>query len=834
MSLSVRIIRVICLLGVLTPLTVAEAQYIRRDRGERTDRSERAVPVITDPVPVREAPREPSPTPPETTAPRQREPTPRPAPAQRPAPAEPAEEVETVPEPPEDRIDISADRLEFDADRQLMIGVGNVVVTQFGDELRADYIEVHTETREAKARGDVFFQRGDRIWEGEELAYNFRTREGDFGDFLLFTDPFYISARESQQVGRDVIHLRSARLTTCSGDQRQEFTLRARQATITDGSVLRARHVVAHLYGVPIFYTPYLKKDFERDSNVEIMPGYSSRMGPFVLTAYNWYPTPDVKASTQLDYRTKRGVGVGQRVRWRLPENNAQGRFQAYYINDDRPIRSESQRRTREGLVDSDRYWIGLRHGQAVGDRNYFMSDVNYVSDPFMLEDFFDREFRRGVQPENRVALIRRDNRYTAGLLFNFRLNDFFENVNRLPELSLDINRFELGTSGFYYESEHRGSYLERVFPEQGDREDYDSVRVDTLHQVLYPMRHFGFLSVVPSVAYRGTWYSSTPDPIVFIDVEPLFDEDGDPLVDEDGVVLFEETERVEISDGGAVFRSLFEFGIDTSFKAFRVINERPNYLGSGLRHIAEPYARYTLVPEPSEVPGDLYQFDRIDSLDERHEIRFGIRNKLQTRRTGGRPTQDARRILDDFDLSIDVEDEEEAMQQAGRRTRIHDFIDINMFTIFRIDPDEDENDFDDFFFDARLRLADWIHVDFDGAYDWYENEMRLFNTQLHLYARDRSRFSVEYRYNRDRRQTVQPEVVLFPRARWSYRAYWRYDIEESDLEEQSYMIQRRFDCTKLALGVRGRADGEDDTEWRAWAQVTLLAFPDSELRIGR
>lgn len=729
-----------------------------------------------------------------------------------------------------DRVEIDADRLELDTERRILTGIGNVIITQHQDMLQADFVEYNMETQEARARGNIVMTRGGRTWEGEELSYNFRTREGDFGEFLLYREPFYLSSRESRQVSPTVIELRSARLTTCSGDQRQEFLLRARRATITDGHVLRARHVVAQLYGIPLFYTPYLKKDFDRDSNFQIVPGYSSRMGAFALTSYNFSLFPGFQSSTLFDYRTLRGFAGGQRFRWNMPESGVRGRFQAYYANDDRPIRTERQRETREGLVDNERYWIGFQHSQRFADRNLLLVDVNYVSDPFMLEDFFDREFRRRVQPENRVALSHRGEGFSAGLLMNFRLNDFYDNVNRLPELSLDIFRREVGLTGIFYESEHRGSNLERVFRDGSDRDDYDAVRADTFHTLLYPTRMAGFLTLIPRVSYRGTLYSAAPEVFRDVTIVPQFDEDGELLVDEDGLFLFDEEEEITVRDGGAQFRNVFEFGFDTSFKAFKLLNDHPNHLGTGLRHIAEPYARYTWVPEPNVRPDDLYQFDAIDRLDKRHDIRIGVRNKLQTRRSG-RLTRNMRAIGDEW--AALEEEEEDEMSPIGVH-RVHDFIDLNTYTIYRLDPAEGQEDFDDFFFETRLRLTDWVHMDFDGAFDWYEGEVRVFNTRVRFYGDDRSSLGLEYRYNRDRRQTAQADLILFPGQRWSYWAYWRFDIEDGELEEQSYLIQRKFDCTVLGIGARGRLADGDETDWRVWAQVSLLALPRMELRLGR
>ncbi|MGA1194117.1 MAG: hypothetical protein ACO3ZG_07045, partial [Kiritimatiellia bacterium] len=65
-------------------------------------------------------------------------------------------------------IDITADSLEYLSDQKLMVGEGNVQVRDAGSVLRADYMTVQTETLDVYARGNVFYQRGDDTWEGDE------------------------------------------------------------------------------------------------------------------------------------------------------------------------------------------------------------------------------------------------------------------------------------------------------------------------------------------------------------------------------------------------------------------------------------------------------------------------------------------------------------------------------------------------------------------------------------------------------------------------------------------------------------------------------------------
>jgi lipopolysaccharide assembly outer membrane protein LptD (OstA) len=77
-------------------------------------------------------------------------------------------------------VDIEADSLEYLTDRKMIAGTGNVQIREGEDLLRADYITVQTETRDVYARGNVVFRRGGTLWQGQELRYNLKTKQGDF------------------------------------------------------------------------------------------------------------------------------------------------------------------------------------------------------------------------------------------------------------------------------------------------------------------------------------------------------------------------------------------------------------------------------------------------------------------------------------------------------------------------------------------------------------------------------------------------------------------------------------------------------------------------------
>lgn len=693
-------------------------------------------------------------------------------------------------------IDISADSLEYLADQRLIVGSGNVVIREGNDVLQADYISVHRDTRDVYARGNVVLRRGGVVWQGQELRYNLRTRTGDFGAFNAFYDPYYIRAEGSRRVADNVYVLERATITTCDNDP-PEISLRAREARLVPGERIEGRGVSVYLGPVPVMWFPRLTRGLkERRTFWVFEPGYSSRMGAYLRSSYNVRWNKNFRTSTDVDLFSEKGIGVGQGLHW-YSEPGAdlpyKGSLKGYYIDDNKPFRSPAEREREEKLVDNERYRIKFAHNESFSARDYLISEFNYVSDPEFLKDFFRAEHLGGVQPENRATLTRVGDNFVAALQLNARLNDFYENVNRLPELTLKVNRQALGDSGLYYESDNSAAFLERVFPEGSEREKYDAFRIDTRHELLYPTRHFGFLNVTPRAAYRGTYYSDT------VQLETRTNQ----LVktDTNGVVYIEEEVVTIRRDMGADFRHLYELGAEVSFKAFRtwedlIVLED----GDGLRHIAEPFARYTYVPEPNLLPENLPQFDGVDRLGEEHTLRLGMRNKWQTRRDG----------------------------VPG------DFINALVFTDYRIERNEDEEDFSDIYFDVELRLARHLPIDFDGAYDPYGSELSRFSLQAALFADDMSSFSVDYNYARDDYQQAGLELDLFPNYRWSFGAYARWDIDGGGLQEHSYTIRRRSNCLGYGLGFQQirKEDGEDDDN-RVWLIIWLTAFPDSEFRIG-
>ena len=732
-------------------------------------------------------------------------------------------------------VDIQADTMEQRG--RLLLLRDNVRIRQGAQVLSARYVQYNRETGDAHARGSVTFLRADgSLWQGEEFTYNFNTGVGDFGSFEYASGPFRIFGSESSTETADLIRVRDVVVTTCKGDPPWEFEVHMTEATLRDRRYLTGRNAVMYLGPVPVMWIPWYRRDLDSGRRWDITPGYSSRLGAFLMVHYNYGITDDrdtLRAKTGLNLYSRRGVGLLHDFYWAEPQRPGRtwiGSWENFIIQDRELYRSDAEREERQDfLTDDTRYRVRVKHTQTFGDRPWFSADGTYLSDPYVNLDFFRRDYRQSPQPENRATFQHRGDVFNASVQLNARLNDFYNNVDRLPEGRLGILPVEIGDTGIFYESDSTASFLRRRYPVNSDAEEYDSSRVDTYHMLTYPGRYLGFLGLTPRAGYRATFYSDTRGAdVISTNLVTLVDDAGQAFTTN-------EVSRAMVFQG-ADARHLPELGLEANFKAFGILDEGPNQWGSGLRHVIEPYSNYTWMPEPDLRPANILQFDSIDRVDRNHSIAFGLRNKIQTRRRQDTyvnyESYQARRDMENTFDSMEAVSLEE-LPEAGRWIS-HDLIRTDISTFYRIDRYPEEDDLGPVVFDLELRPGSAVRWRTRGAYDVDASEVARLENQLSIRGESASTFTLNHIYRPDARNSLAAMLDLYPRARWSLRLYERYDIENSRAEEHSALLRHRMSCVGWGLGVSWEPgyDGRDD-DVRVWVQLWLLDLPGSDIQLG-
>jgi len=115
-------------------------------------------------------------------------------------------------------------------------------------------------------------------------------------------------------------------------------------------------------------------------------------------------------------------------------------------------IRNELDDDLPPSTIPNERYRVLLKHTDLVSDRDSIVVQANYLSDPAILEDFFDKEYSDGIQPENYAVYTHREDNTRSTRWPEAALNDFYSDVGRLPEVSADFMRQPIGDTPLYYE----------------------------------------------------------------------------------------------------------------------------------------------------------------------------------------------------------------------------------------------------------------------------------------------------------------------------------------------------------------------------------------------
>jgi hypothetical protein len=397
-----------------------------------------------------------------------------------------------------------------------------------------------------------------------------------------------------------------------------------------------------------------------------------------------------------------------------------------------------------------------------------------------VVRDFFESDYRQDPQPDTFIEADKLWRNFNLDVLAQPRIDDFYETVERLPDVRLTGFQQQVGNLPVYYESESSVGYYRRLFAETNSflttASNYDAGRADTYHQLTLPETFFGWLNITPRVGGRFTYYTEASGP---------------------GATTEEST------------RGVFNTGAEVSFKASRLWPQvKISFLDfDGLRHIIEPSVNYVYVPSPNVHPNELPQFDyelpslrllpieypeynSIDSIDSQNVLRFGLRNQLQTKRDG----------------------------------QVEDFLDWQLYTDWRLKPSAGQRTFADLYSDLSLAPRSWIRLESQTRFDINTRQWNMLLNTLTLKPSDVWSWTVGHFYLRsdfsDSPTAIGQGDDVFTSAfffrlneNWSVRATHHFDVQSGRLQEQYYSIYRdlRSWTAALTAGVRDNGIGPKD-----------------------
>jgi len=677
-------------------------------------------------------------------------------------------------------------------------GTNGVYFRDGNQSLTADNASWNIKSGEATADGHVRIESGDTLWVGDHIRFNFKTRQMQSASFRTGKWPVFASGNDLTGNISNRVYVANHAYVTTDDIADPAFKVRASRIKIIPGKFVEMWNAVFYAKGVPVFYFPYYKRNLGPHANNYIpTPGFRSTYGPFLLNTYNWYFGDMADGRLHVDYRVKRGLAAG-------PDANLHfgpwGEFglESYFAHDRRPNTSTNAF-PQFGNIPADRKLVKFTWLATPATNLNLKALINYQSDPLFVHDFRDGDYSANPQPYSFVEANKYWNNWSLDVLTTPRINNFFNQVERLPDVKLTGLPQQVLDMPVYYDSEssagwyrqyvsYANVYTNGFYPGTNGFYASSAARADTYHQLTLPWTFFHWLNVTPRVGGRFTYYSS----------ENLTN--GSPNHDD--------------------YRKVFNTGIGTSFKASRLWTDATNSFlqVDGLRHILEPSANYVYVPDPSTPPGQLPKFDGeqpslmelpvnfpdyndIDSIDTQNVIRFGLRNTLQTKREG----------------------------------RLDPLLDWNLQLDWRLDPKAGQNTLNDLYSEFAFKPRTWLTAESQSRYDLDYGHLNMTFEQVTFAPNDRWSWGLGYWYLRggtwgnstwNENNIVTSTFFVRVGDNWGGRVTQNYNLVTERLQDQQFTIYRDLRSWTSALSLRVANDTGGPVDISVAVTFSLKAAP--------
>jgi lipopolysaccharide assembly outer membrane protein LptD (OstA) len=681
---------------------------------------------------------------------------------------------------------------------------GNVAIHAGDADIYADRATYNPKTHDIVAEGHVRIYRTAGTFVGDRAIYNTETKEIQAVAIKTDKEPYLVSGDRVTTISEGAFLVSKGGFTTHDSDK-PDFRLQARTMRIYEKDRVVFSNVTFYVRNVPIFWWPYMYQSLDDSFSYMVSPAYLSSWGPSILGRVTMPITEDIKATFRLDYRSRRGVAFGFEPDIRFGANKQSwARIRTYFLKDENPdINRTSVARPD---ISEGRYRVSLQSRTKFTEDITGIANITKLSDEFVLQDFFQSEFQLNPQPDNIVAVTKRSPNYTLTALGRFQANNFFETTERLPEVAFDITRQPIFGSPVFYEGETSLVDLHRSFPSGSDKNDYATLRLDSFHQFSYPNTFFGWLSVVPRVGLRATYYDKTRDV-----KKTLIEPSESPFIPDFLNIKPEDT----VHYAGNKLRTVFNGGIESSFKVTKTWEgAQSTALGlDGLKHVIQPFTNFSFVTTNESDPAAILQFDRyqpatqlrpidfpqfttIDSIDNWTIWRLGVRNRLLTRR-------------DDSTVS---------------------WMDIETYMDLNFDNPFDKTQYSNLFNRLTFTPVPWMSFGISSQVPVFEKGFTEINTNVTVQPIPNLQLSFAHRYLNQNPFFDNSSLYVFGGYyriddNWGIGFSEQYEGITGVLEQQRYSIYRDLTSWVASVGAIIRDNG-GVKEYGVLLTFTLKALP--------
>lgn len=285
----------------------------------------------------------------------------------------------TLPDDPDTPMIIDADQATFDSRSRVHDLEGDVEVERGGQRLRADRMRYREDEDRAEARGRMLYRQEGLILGGSQGHMRLAEDQGEMDDVEYVFAETLMQGRSRHVAieSRQVVLLSDATYSTCEpGDEL--WNMRASRIRLNRESGRGdAWHARMMMFGVPVFYTPYVNFPIDDRRKTGLLPptlSQSDRTGTDISAPFYWNIAPNYDATIIPRYLSKRGMMLDNEFRYLQNRFNSEGELRVAYLPDDDEF-------------GSDRWSVAFNHRMRLARNLRFRGEFNRVSDDEYFRD---------------------------------------------------------------------------------------------------------------------------------------------------------------------------------------------------------------------------------------------------------------------------------------------------------------------------------------------------------------------------------------------------------------------------------------------------------------
>src|SRR5437667_3417433 len=281
----------------------------------------------------------------------------------------------------------------------------NVAIHIGNTDIYADYAQYNSTTHDVELRGHVRIYRDLSLYVADSGVYNTETKKIRAISGRTESEPYFVGGENVASISDNAYSIRDGTFTT-QDSAKPDFHLHARKIRIYEKDRVIMQYVTAYIGNVPVFWWPYLYQSLDNAFSFTITPAYYSTWGPSLLTQVTFPITDNIHSRLRLDYFGRRGLAIGfdPTIKYGKDESSS-AKLKTFYIQDQNPDINQTNI-PRAGVPES-RYRLSLEDHTNFTDSIYGIANITKLSDQYVMQDFFQGEFRIDPVPDNVVAIAK-------------------------------------------------------------------------------------------------------------------------------------------------------------------------------------------------------------------------------------------------------------------------------------------------------------------------------------------------------------------------------------------------------------------------------------------